>query len=139
MNNLQKIVIAKSFSEKEIKLARAEIRPGQYEIDFIVRFRGILSVAQDTEKSSTVSIPLLPALALALRYAGITGQAAQKAILAGVKAALLQKESPADVLSAGLEGEIERLKKEIQKSLPKTPVKGKVKFTGTIEEISCAG
>ena len=138
MDNIKKITVAKAFSEKEIKQARAEIRPGQYEIDFCARFKGVLAVSEDYEKASTVSIPLLPALALALRYAGVTGQAARKAILAGVKAALEEKEKASAILADGLEGEIERLKKQIQATLPKTPVKGKVKFIGTVEELNCA-
>lgn len=113
--------------------ARAQLAPGTYSVDALVKVSGTLTVAPDTERVPTVSIPLLPALALALKYAGVTGQAARDAILRGVREALEAGQAAADILPEGLETEVAALKKSIAAELPKTPVNGAVKFSGTIE------
>ena len=113
--------------------ARAQLAPGTYPVEALVKVSGTLTVAPDTERVPTVSIPLLPALALALKYAGVTGPAARDAILRGVRDAIAAGKAAAEVLPEGLESEVAALKKSIAAELPKTAVKGAVKFAGTIE------
>lgn len=133
-NNAEILAIQKAAEKvaKEEK-TRDKINPGTYQVSVNVKVTGTLTVAPDTERVPTVSIPLLPALALALKYAGVTGQAARNAILRGVREALEAGKAAADILPEGLEAEVAALKKSIAAELPKTPVKGAVKFAGTLE------
>ena len=134
MDAIKLLAIEKAASKTaKAENARDKLTPGTYSVETVVKVSGTLTVAPDTERVPTVSIPLLPALALALRYAGVTGNAARDAILRGVREALENGQAAADLLPEGLESEVAALKKSIAAELPKTPVKGAVKFAGTLE------
>jgi len=59
MNSIQTTVVSKVVAEKEAKAARAEVLPGQYAVDFTVRFHGTAKVGEDYERPATTSIPWL--------------------------------------------------------------------------------
>lgn len=59
MNDIQTTVVAKVIGEKEGKAARAAVAPGQYPVDFSVRFHGTMKVGEDYERPATTSIPWL--------------------------------------------------------------------------------
>lgn len=57
MNDLQKIVVRKAFSDSQID--RDGICPGVYPVDFTVRFSGNVDVKEDYMRDATVQIPWL--------------------------------------------------------------------------------
>ena len=59
MNDVQTTVLSKMVGEKEGKAARAAVGPGQYPVDFTVRFHGSMKVGEDYERPATTSIPWL--------------------------------------------------------------------------------
>ena len=138
MNATTTIAIAKGIAAKEITSARDSLAPGTYEIDQTVRIVGSFTVAEDTEKTPTVSIPLKEVLALFIARSGITREASMK----------LLSEALTDAMTAGTKGEgfvaaasdIDAAFKQQTESLlcglPKTKVKGAVKTTVTIMEVS---
>lgn len=59
MNDVQTTVLAKVVGEKEAKVARKAVLPGEYPVDFTVRLHGSMKVGEDYERAATTSIPWL--------------------------------------------------------------------------------
>lgn len=59
MNDLQTTVLAKVIGEKDAKAARQGVAPGDYAVDFTVRFHGTAKVGEDYDRAATTSIPWL--------------------------------------------------------------------------------
>ena len=59
MNDVQTTVVSKIIGDKESKVARQAVTPGQHPVDFTVRFHGTMNVGDDYERSPTTSIPWL--------------------------------------------------------------------------------
>lgn len=114
---------------KAVKAERDAVEVGEHHVDVTVRITGTLSVAKDTEKTPTVSIPLKEVLALFIARSGCTREAS----------IALLRECMTEALADGTKGvgavdaaaDIDACwKDEVSKltaSLPKTPVKGAVK------------
>lgn len=64
MNSIQTLAISRLFTETEDKKARADVLPGEYNIDMCFRIVGKMKVAEDHTKLATTSIPVLESLAL---------------------------------------------------------------------------
>lgn len=59
MNDIQTVVVSKMIGDKESKAARSSVLPGQYPVDFTVRFHGSAKVGEDYERAPTTAIPWL--------------------------------------------------------------------------------
>lgn len=141
MNATQTIALNNALDTKVAKAAREAVEPGSFDVDFMVRVTGTINVAEDTEKTPTVSIPVKEVLALFVARSGCTREASIK----------LLRECLTDALKDGVKGEgaiegavdiDEVFKAEVAAltaSLPKTPVKGKVTTKLTVTECSMGG
>ena len=129
MDNFTKLALSKSIKAKALKEARADLEPGEYEIDRLVYLKGQLTIGNDTEKAATSSIPWIAIAARLLKRMGATEGAARDMLFTVAKEALEDKSS-----LVGFETEIAALKREIASKLPKMHVKGAVEFSGTIED-----
>jgi hypothetical protein len=138
-NAAEVVALSKLASLLESEGAREALgkEGGKFPVNVTVHLSGTLSVEVDTDKYATVSLPTLETLALTLKYSGITGAAAKKAILAAMKDALaLGPEGKGAILKAYPEiAESLAEVKAMVKLLPKTPVKGAVSMKGITYEI----
>jgi hypothetical protein len=126
-----------AFSPKVAKVAREQSAPGAYAVDLYVHVTGTLDIAEDTEKTPTVSIPLKEVLALFVARAGGTRERSMN----------LLRECMADALERDVRGvgaiidtvAIDAVYKEqveaMVKTLPKTPVKGAVRAKLSVEKV----
>lgn len=128
-----------ALSKATTSLAEARPAPGTYIVDEVVsvHIKGVLSISEDTEKTPTVSIPLKEVLALFIARSGATRESSIS----------LLRECLADALKGGTKGEgavaaaaeIDAAFKEevaaLTASLPKTPVKGAVRWKGEAEVV----
>lgn len=140
------MAINKAVSSKAVKSARGQMEEGRYEVDALVRVVGEVVVGADTEKTATSSLMSVDFLLLTLKAAGVTREAAMKAIR-GVAGDYLQgwtgskedkkaaRKARFEALSAyDSEGAMKEIFDKAKASLPKVPVKGAVKFEGTVEQ-----
>lgn len=88
--------------EKEAKLARPDVEPGEYEIDTTVHLRvfGTLDVGGDEEYTPTVKFPWKTVLALCLRYAGVTREHAMASLVQAMQESLKTGADAAELVSA---------------------------------------
>lgn len=138
LNNIEVTALNNLVAAKVAKTARDEVNPGEHTVDFTVRVTGTVKVLADTEKTSTVSIPVKEVLALFVARSGCTREASLK----------LLRECLTDALSASTEGkgaidgaidldaEFKAAVSDLTASLPKTPVKGAVKTALNVEVLS---
>lgn len=70
--------------------ARKTLTPGTYKVDTTLRITGTINVGQDSEVTPTTSIPLKETLALFYAYCGVTGAAAEAALLRAMQTAISQ-------------------------------------------------
>ena len=129
LNDLTTLALARAVSNKADAAAREGVGPGTYDIDITVRVRGTLAVAEDTDKTPTVSIPMKEVLALFIARSGCTREHSLN----------LLRECMTEVLHHGATGqgavaaaadiaaEHQRAVSEMLKTLPRTFVAGAVK------------
>lgn len=120
--------------------AREGLTVGTHEVDVTVRVTGTVSVAEDTEKTPTVSIPVKEVLALFVARSGCTREASLA----------LLRECLTDALSKGVSGtgaveaaadidEVFRAEvAALTSALPKTPVRGAVKAKLAVARVDVA-
>jgi hypothetical protein len=127
MNDLEKVVLAYAIADKDLKAARAAIKPGEYPVSFTVNVSGILSVAEDTSKVPTVSVPWTAVVAALLHRMGATREHSVQ-ILSEILPSVVGDNGFASVITEAEVKEIGLIALDaIKGSLPKTPVKGAVK------------
>jgi len=129
MDHTTTLALAKLITELA-KDSRNKVQPGSYTMDETVTLRvvGTLSVLSDTEYTPTTSIPWKTALALFVRYAGITREAALEALVKAMTEAIKSGDGAEDVLAAMVD--LEAAETQVQASLDKLPLeprKGAVK------------
>jgi hypothetical protein len=128
--------------EKEAKRARPNVEAGEYDIDTVVQLHisGTLDVAEDEEYVPTVKMPWKAALALTLRYAGITREHAMDSLVRAMQQALQTGESAEELVSALADvEEAEAIVAAGLNELPKQPRAGKVNVKELeIEEVTPA-
>jgi hypothetical protein len=115
--------------EKEAKLARPDVEPGEYDLDTVVHLHvsGTLDVAEDELYTPTVKIPWKAVMALFLRYAGCTREHAMASLVLAMQAALKTGDSAAELVSALADvEEAEALVQAGLAALPVQPRAGKV-------------
>jgi hypothetical protein len=129
--------IAKHYSKVAADL-RDSLEPGTYEVDEEVTLtaKGWVTVGEDTTKASTSSIPLLPALALVVKRLGAQRERALTLLREVVTEAMEMDESARAHLleETGVGDAMELVKREVVAKLPRTPVRGSVKFVGEIKD-----
>ena len=108
--------------------AREAVKPGAYNLDqeVVIHLSGSLKVGEDSEYTPTTSIPYKTALALFLRYSGITGPAAMTALVKAMTDAIqlgAEGEESAEIVAAI--ADIEAAEKAVQAGLDKLPKKTK--------------
>ena len=139
MDLIQKMALSK------FKLTAADkdaIPAGTHGFDFVVRVKGSLNKAEDTDKDATCSIPLIPTLALLVHRMGITRKDALKLIRNVVTDAINfdVKANEKFLQETGVADAIKLLKQDVISKLPKTSVKGRidgkpiVELVGIVEE-----
>lgn len=141
------IAITKAVATKAASEAREALVPGEYVVDALVRVSGTVSVGEDTEKTATGSLLSEAFLVAVLKACGCTRDAAAAAIertareylvdwtgsAADKKAA--KKAREALVAEYDPDGSITAIFDGVKASVPKTPVRGAVKFAGAVEAI----
>jgi hypothetical protein len=142
------MAISKAIASKDAKEARGHLVQGRYEVDTVVRVQGEVVVGKDGEKVATSSLVSEDFLLLTLRAAGVTREAAMAAIKAVASEYLSDwtgsKEDKKEAKRARKKalnkydpsGGMKDIFGKIKSSLPKIPVRGSVKFEGSVEQIS---
>ena len=146
MNSQETVALSKAIATKTVKVARANLEPGEYLIDIAVQLQGLIKVAEDTEKTPTSSLLNKHTVATVLHMCGVTREAAMKAwaaisneILAeweGTEAdreiAKARREQQAEEL--GLNDALAMFEEQLEE-LPKIPVKGRVTTKLSVNEL----
>ena len=137
MDNLKIIALNNLIETKAAKAARAGLSVGTHQVDMLVRVQGTVSVAADTEKVPTVSIPVKEVLALFIARSGATREASLKLLSECLTDALKDgvKGEGAIKAAAEMDKEFEARIKALTAALPKSPVKGAVKTDLTVSEV----
>jgi len=149
MENLTTVAVAKAVSDKtkNYKAARGALEAGSHAINTTVKLVGSIEIAEDTNKTSTCSLLNEDFLALVLHHAGVTRKSAAAAIekvaaecLEGWTGSKEDKKAAKEVRAEAVakfdpNGEIKAIFAGIKDRLPRTPVKGSVKFVGEVIEI----
>jgi hypothetical protein len=138
LNATEQMAVAKAIADKAAKAAREEIQPGLRIVDFYLHVHGDLAIAQDTEKTPTVSIPLYATLAIALKKAGVQAENILSIIESSVSEAIANDTKVNDGISEQVEQICDHLKTRFAETLPKTPVRGAVKANLVVEKIEAA-
>jgi hypothetical protein len=128
-------VLAKALTDAANK-TRTGLEPGKHAVDAIVTLRacGTVSVAADTTKIPTCTIPLLASLALLVKRMGVQREAALD-VLKAVMVEALSMGKDAQVLlleETGVEEAQDQIRSAVLAALPKAPVKGAVKCSATV-------
>lgn len=123
------------------KIARREVEPGAYNVDFMARIVGTVNVGEDHTSKPTCSIPFKKAMAALAYVAGCTGEAGVKKIENAMRIALETGSDAGETLAAMMPT-IERIEKTIIEpmlaKLPKRPVNGSVTTKLTVTKVVAA-
>lgn len=131
------LALANAINTKAKKMAQTSMAPTGVEkkkivksshVDFTVRITGDMGRADDTEKESTCSIPLLATCALLLRNMGCTRDGAVAKLVEAMQEAMeLDTKAKNTILAEmGVAQAEADFKAQVVSQLPKTPVLGKV-------------
>lgn len=93
MRDIEKLAISKAIKDRAEKEARANLAPGIHNVDTLVRVSGSLTINPDETYIPTAEIPVKAALALFIRYCGITRDAAENALVRAMTEALNREET----------------------------------------------
>jgi hypothetical protein len=132
------IALAKGVKAPVVKKASTELPVGEHHIDTVVRLVGTIKKAEDEEASATVSLSVLETLALALKFSGVTGDAAKKVIRETITTALTADSTSKGALTEQydwLEDEVKSLKAEVIDKLPKINKVGKVTTKIVVDQV----
>ena len=137
MNATQTIALNSLIETKVAKAAREGLEVGTHQVDVTVRVTGSLTVAEDTEKTPTVSIPVKEVLALFVARSGCTREASLKLLRECLTDALAEGTKGEGAIDGAvdIDAEFKAMVSTLTASLPKTPVKGAVKAKLTVTEV----
>ena len=138
LTNIEVTALNNLVAAKVAKTARDEVNPGEHTVDFTVRVTGTVKVLADTEKTSTVSIPVKEVLALFVQRSGCTREASLALLRECLTDALNNSTKGEGAIEGGvdLDAEFKAAVADLTASLPKTPVKGAVKTALNVEVLS---
>lgn len=128
--------------EKLADNKRPELSVGKYEVNATVTLsvQGTVIVSEDHDYRPTTSIPYKTAMALFIRYAGITGQSAMNALTRAMSEALTLGKNAENELSEL--ADLEAAEAVVSSGLTAMPLKtrlGAVKVKASIAEVITAG
>ena len=131
----------KSLLSKAWKNEAADLAPGRHRIDeeFIVRIRGSVEKLDDELAASTVSIPLIPALALFWEKCGIVRDKALAMLRESLQEAMTEKvKEDKSIVSRikDVDQAVKAIRQELIASLPKMHRDGKVLIDALCVEIT---
>lgn len=141
------MAVSKAVRKKDVTSARDALSEGRYEVDMLVRLMGEVVVGRDTQKTATTSLMSVEFLLLTLRAAGVTRGAAMASIKAVASGYLngwtgsdedkeMAKRARKEALGKyDPKGEMSKIFDGVKAELPSIPVRGSVKFEGTVEEV----
>lgn len=127
---------------KAAKKDRKGLEPGKYEVDeeITLRVKGTVKVGVDGTKTPTHRIPMLETLALFMRYSGVTGGSALKALEKAMAEALsMDKEAREAIAEVADLKAAEKAVRATLEALPKTPRKGSVTVSGSVTVVPDEG
>ena len=89
MDNATLLALA-NMLPKQAKRIRADVEPGEYAVDDVVTFQvqGSIRVSEDETYTPTTHLPTKVVLALFMRYSGVTGVNAERALVRAMTEAL---------------------------------------------------
>lgn len=129
LNRIDPATLATIAKAIKVSLACRRPEPGVHDVAEAITLSvaGTVSVSADSERTPTVSVPLLPTLALFMRYSGCTGPAAVAALERAMREAIETDTEAAPALRevADIEAAEARVIAAMQ-ALPKVPKKGAV-------------
>ncbi len=124
---------------KEAKKVRKGLPVGDHEVstEVTLSVNGTINVSEDYDRTPTVSVPLLRTMALALSYAGVTGEHALEAVTKAMNTALTEDKDANGQLAQvkAIEEKVNEIKAKFATELPKASVKGPVKVKAAIDEV----
>jgi hypothetical protein len=131
--------------EKEAKEVRGELKPGDHVVEGEVTlcYTGTVNILEDETYTPTIAVPFKTALALFVRYAGITREAAMEGLVKAMKEAMetekltgkKKKEAVEAIRELADLAEAEERVREGLAELPKETRNGKVTVRMAITEI----
>ena len=141
MSNLNALTLTALSAQlaKEAKKCRSALPIGDHEVscEVTLSVNGTVKVSEDELRTPTTSVPLLRTLALALSYAGVTGDAALNAVTKAMNKALSEEKDSNGTLAQvkAVEKRVAQIKEDFATKLPKAKAKGKVSVKAAIEEV----
>lgn len=127
MENVTKVAVAKEL-KKTAEIAREALTAGTYNVNDTVtlHIQGTLKVGEDSDYTPTTSIPYKAALALFVRYCGITREAAMEALTKAMKEAIEANEAGEQTVEKIQElADLAVAEAKVQEGLDKLPKKTK--------------
>jgi hypothetical protein len=122
MNEIETLALSKL----SVPDVRASVRAGKYDVDFVVHIKGSLDVSEDETYTPTTHVPIIPAMALALRRAGVQRDGIVLALVDAMKEVMASDEDLRETLKADVD-EAEKLFRQGLAELPRAIRKGKVR------------
>ena len=104
---------------------REAVKPGEYHVGFVVEVKGSLVVGADETYTPTTHVPLIPAMALALRRAGFQRDGILALLVDAMRETMTGGESFREELEADVK-EAEKLFRASLAILPRASRAGKV-------------
>jgi hypothetical protein len=147
-NKLEPAVLAAlaNVLSKDIKKVRDELKPGEYSLDAEVTLavKGTVEVLEDEEYTPTAKIPHKLAMALFVRYAGVTGPLAMDALVKAMTEAMAiealeGKAKKAALKAIGEVADLDAAEKVVIKGLgelPKESRNGKVNVSAKVSVVA---
>jgi phosphoenolpyruvate carboxylase len=130
MKPIEIISLTKLVKDKAKDAARKDIAPGNYTIDRLIHVKGVLTVAEDYQKTPTTTVLSKEAFALVLQYAGVTAQAAEKALIKAFEDVIAETNGKAvGAVSEEYKAIVEKGMKHVEaivEKLPKVTCKGPI-------------
>jgi|CXWL01.1.fsa_nt_gi hypothetical protein len=135
MNTVQEFALSKIVKDARQKELRKQQSVGKHTVDLAVRVSGHFEVKADEQYTPTAHVPIKTALALFVRYSGITAPHALKLLERAMALAVILGEQGETMLKdfADLDKYEEQVAAMFQ-NLPKAKRSGKVLTTGLIVE-----
>ena len=146
-DDVETLALAKAIKEKALKDARKNLTVGTHNVDVTAHISGTITVGADEEFIPTVCVPLKAAMALFIRYCGITRNAAETALVKAMTEALNNAQRGAETVDtvAGAISEEESIiaacEAQVTKmmgALPKQTRSGKVTTKLTVAPVEVA-
>lgn len=132
MRDIERLALMAASKPK--KGAEPEVAPGSYSVDFKVHVKGTVQVGEDETYTPTTHVPLIPAMALALRRSGVQRDGIVSLLVATMTEVMTCDDDFRAALAADVE-EAEKLFRAGLAELPKATRKGKTRAKLTVSSL----